>query len=427
MNISQPNREELAISQIASLALMNAFIFQDVLAASNDEVEPVLLTLQRSDFVSALTDHWAYIVDNINYYPIFHVSREILLGLPSDQDIETGLRRLAEKTRKVVRLRAAFRHDLMGRVYHTLLADRKFLATYYTSVSSATILLKLALQPKYWQHIDWQDLERIANMRIADLACGTGTLLMAAAEAVVDNYTQACAQTSQTPDLARLHQVLLEEVIHGYEVLPSAAHLTASTLALRAPSVEFKKMHLFSLPHGGPGAKLGSIEFLESSQISMQDIFGAGGGIKQVGPKTSTLQQGALLPDLDICVMNPPFTRSSQASLLFGSLPTTERKAMQKRLAKLVKQYKLNASSTAGLGAIFVAVADRYIKPNGVLALVLPKTLLSGVSWQRTRELIGKNYHLDVIIVSHDPRRDPHRPIPTCSSHRRDGLPRSLR
>ena len=228
-------REELAVSQVASLTLLNAFVFQDVLAASNKDVEPVLLTVQQSDLAAAFAAHWGYILDNINYYPIFHVAREVLLGLPSGKDVDHGLRLLADMARKVVRLRAAFRHDLMGRVYHTLLADRKFLATYYTSVPAATMLLKLALHPRYWPTMQWSDLGQLAAMRIGDLACGTGTLLMAAAESVADNYAQACAQSGQAADFAGLHRVLLEDVIYGYEVLPSAAHLTASTSGTACP------------------------------------------------------------------------------------------------------------------------------------------------------------------------------------------------
>jgi hypothetical protein len=232
---------------------------------------------------------------------------------------------------------------------------------------------------------------------------------MAAAEAITDNHAQACAQSGKPSDFAALHRELVEDVIHGYEVLPSAAHLTASTLALRAPSVNFKRMHLYSLPHGGPGARLRSIEFIESSHISTEDIFGAGGAIAQVSPNERMRKEGAFLPELDLCVMNPPFTRSFQASLLFGSLPESERQAMQRRLASLIREHSLQANSTAGLGSVFVAVADRYIKPGGKLALVLPKALLSGVSWKRTRDLISERYQLNTVIVSHDPRSDTHR------------------
>jgi len=43
------------------------------------------------------------------------------------------------------------------------------------------------------------------------------------------------------------------------------------------------------------------------------------------------------IPDLDLCVMNPPFTRSVIGNLLFGSFPEEERKEMQSALKKVVK------------------------------------------------------------------------------------------
>ncbi len=409
MTSKAASRQQVAVSQIASLTLLNALVFQDVLAASDKRVEPLLRTEQKPDLVSALADHWEYILRQINYYPIFHVAREILLGLPSSADVERGLLFLADRARNVVRLRAAFRHDLMGRVYHTLLADRKYLATYYTSVSAATLLLKLALRPGRWPGVGWADLEGIRQMRIGDLACGTGTLLMAAAEVIGDNYAAASALAGVRPDFAGLHRVLVEDVIYGYEVLPSAAHLTASTLALRAPAIDFRRMHLYSLPHGGPGGRLGSIEYLETFDIATEDIFGAGGKLEQVSPMAGPVQEGARLPNLDLCVMNPPFTRSVGGNLLFGSVPERERAEMQRRLAKILRHKKVDASSTAGLGSVFAAVADRHIKAGGRLALVLPKALLSGVAWGRTRELIGRSYVLEALVVSHDPRPDPQR------------------
>ena len=48
------------------------------------------------------------------------------------------------------RLRCA--HDLMGRIYHWLLHHAKYLGTYYTSVSAATLLLKVALDLK-WSNV----------------------------------------------------------------------------------------------------------------------------------------------------------------------------------------------------------------------------------------------------------------------------------
>ena len=82
------------------------------------------------------------------------------------------------------------RHDLMGRIYHTLLRHKKYLGTYYTSVASATLLLKLALDIKRWER-NWADLKALREFRIADLACGTGTLLMAAQQAVTGQLRAA--------------------------------------------------------------------------------------------------------------------------------------------------------------------------------------------------------------------------------------------
>ena len=72
------------------------------------------------------------------------------------------------------------------------------------------------------------------DFRIADLACGTGTLLMAAADTLTDNYVGASVKAGKPLKFVDIHQVIVEKIIHGYDVLPSATHLTASTLALRA-------------------------------------------------------------------------------------------------------------------------------------------------------------------------------------------------
>lgn len=116
-------------------------------------------------------------------------------------------------------------------------------------------------------------------------------------------------------------------------------------------------------------------------------------------------QRHARLPDLDLCVMNLPFTRSVGGNLLFGSLPDAERRPMQQELAKLLRLPRVQASSTAGLGSVFIATADLHLKIGGPMALVLPKALLSGVAWAETRHLFSQRYQVEYLIVSHDPAR----------------------
>ena len=84
--------------------------------------------------------------------------------------------------------------------------------------------------------------------------------------------------------------------------------------------------------------------------------------------------------------MNPPFTRSVGGNLLFGSLPKKERVELQKSLGGLLKKEGLSGIGQAGLGAIFVFIADKYLKEGGTIGLVLPRSVLSGVSWKKVRE-----------------------------------------
>ena len=109
------------------------------------------------------------------------------------------------------------------------------------------------------------------------------------------------------------------------------------------------------------------------------------------------------LPQLDLAIMNPPFTRSDFGNLLFGSKPPAERRRLQDELSRRLKSRQ--ASATAGLGAAFVAaVSDKMVPGEGRLALVLPLTVCTGPSWAQTRALIEQDFTLDMVITSHDPQ-----------------------
>jgi hypothetical protein len=390
---------------VAALTIANAMVFQEVLAASDGRVQPLRTSLSAPNPVTALANHWDYIEQNIDYVPIFAVARRLLLALPADSSVEAAVQTLAAQSLLIVSRKAALRHDLMGRVYHRLLSEAKYLGTYYTSVPAATLLLKYTMNPKRW-NIDWSDLAQVASFRVGDLACGTGTLLMASAEAIADDHVQAGMRSGRAPDLVQLHKLLMEDVIIGLDVLTSALHLTASTLALRASAVAFDKTNLYAVPLGGPHHSLGSIEFLAGSNvITLQDIFGGSAATGRVTGTGDETVEGEALSDLDLCVMNPPFTRSVGGNLLFGSLPEAERTPMRERLARLLRSPSVRASSVAGLGAVFVAVGDTLLKPGGTMALVLGKQLLSGISWEPTRALLSDNYLVELIVASHDPER----------------------
>jgi hypothetical protein len=397
-------RRETA-AKVSALVLANAFIFQEQLSFTDERVETLRALKKESDLVGATSKHWRWIWENINYVPIFQLGERILDQLPASPSTTENVKSLLDEAHKICAEQAALRHDLMGRIYHWLLHHAKYLGTYYTSVSSATLLLKVALDLD-WK-IDFGGARELADFKVADLACGTGTLLMASAQALTDAFIKTRAETDRSieaKDLAVLHSTLMQNVIHGYDILPSAVHLTASTLALLAPEVAFRQMNLFVMPigvdHGTP--RLGSLDFLEGDQLQTQfSLDNTHLDAVQTGASKSAYAN-AKVPKLDLCVMNPPFVSSRYGNRLFGSIPE-DRPKLQKELSRQAK--KLGISATAGLGALFVPLADKHLKPGGRMAFVLPIALASGESWGAVRKYLADRYHLEMVITSHDPSR----------------------
>ena len=279
---------------------------------------------------------------------------------------------------------------------------------------AATLLARLVFN-NWPQHVDWSDHEFPASINVADLACGTGTLLMAVAAEVERRHTDAGGRKA-----AELHKAMVEQALHGYDVQLSAIHFAATSLAMLNPDIQFDRMNLFVMPLGVEGStvSLGSLDFLGTDEAAVQFALSAedfGIAARGAGRVSSTGSRGAKegviakLPDLDLAIMNPPFTRSVGGNLLFGSLPPAERRKLQDTLSKRLKPMdgKLrDATATAGLGAAFVAAASpRLLRGEGRLALVLPATVCTGPSWEQTRSLIERDFTLDMVITSHDPLR----------------------
>ena len=400
---AQGRRETAA--KVSALVLANALIFQEQLAITDGRVTPLRKIEKEADLVGAIAQHWRWIWQNINYVPIFQLGERVLDELPSALSTTQAVSAVLSQAKAICEQQAALRHDLMGRIYHWLLHEAKYLGTYYTSVPAATLLLKLTLAADWKQ--DLGDPAELAHFKVADLACGTGTLLMAAAQAFSDAYIRTRAASDRLlgqQELSTLHRTLMENMLHGYDVLPSAVHLTASTLALLAPDIAFVRMNLFVMPLGVDQgrARLGSLDFLDNRELKTQMALDYS-QIETIRTGASMSREtNATLPKLHLCVMNPPFVRSVGGNLLFGSLPD-ERGVLQKDLKKRLK--RLPASATAGLGSVFVALADKHLEVGGRLAFVLPAALASGEAWGPTRRLLAEHYHLETVVSSHDAER----------------------
>ena len=395
--------------RIGCLVVFNALAFHLRLAETHDDVAGV--TEAWRDGIPGLFRAWRYICDHIDYVPVFDLAAtilDILIDAPTDwhAPVLEPLLKAIDDTRRLEG------HDLSGRLFHTLLTDAKFTGAYYTSVPAATLLTRLVFH-NWPAGVDWSDHEFPASLNVADIACGTGTLLMAVAAEAERRHTEAGGRNAPA-----LHKAMVEQALHGYDVQLSAVHFAATSLAMLNPDIQFDRMNLYVMPLGADGddVALGSLDFLGESQAAVQfalspDAMSAGGRtirdagrVYGGGPDGVQQDEIATLPDLDLAIMNPPFTRSVGGNLLFGSLPAADRRKLQNELSRRLKSRQ--ATATAGLGAAFVAAASPKLRPGeGRLALVLPATVCTGPSWQQTRSLIERDFVLDLVIVSHDPLR----------------------
>ncbi len=409
LGIPEPDADEdqqdnnAKITRVAGLTLVNAMIFQQVLSHRESTVPPLARVIAGDDVGQGFNSAWQVVLA-IDYAPIFQTAYSVLLELLGVPDVDLMLKDLAETGMHITGRRAALRHDLMGRIYHRLLLDAKFFGAFYTTVPAAGLLLKLTLSPPCLTR-DWTDVNGIGQLRIADFACGTGTLLKAALQTIVDNYVRSRSEAHHPVQVSTVHKTIIENVLWGMDVVPFAIHLAGSALSIHEPDVAFDRMWLYTMQLGRRAAqsRLGSLDFLYSrrqfiqaglydTQVQATRIAGQGGSGQVVE-----------IPDFDLVVMNPPFTRSVGGNLLFGNLPEGSRAALQTALKDLVRRRNIRANITAGLGSVFAALGDQYLKAGGVMSLVLPRALLTGVSWEDTRRLIGEKYDLKYIIVSQEP------------------------
>ena len=381
-------KNRAAALRIGCLVLFNALAFQDRLSAANDNVPMVEEALQKG--IPGLRAAWLAICNDIDYVPVFELAAELLAVMedgPEDvrQPVIDPLVKAVDETRRVEG------HDLSGRLFHTLLTDAKFTGAYYTSVPAATLLARLVFH-NWPAGVDWSDHEFPASLNVADLACGTGTLLIAVATEAERRHRDAGGRNAPA-----LHKAMVEQALHGYDVQLSAVHFAATSLAMLNPEIQFDRMNLYVMSLGADGERvsLGSLDFLGTSEAPVQYALSPEGGraasgdVAQVtGGGSRGVAEGAraTLPQLDLAIMNPPFTRSVGGNLLFGSLPAAERRKLQDELSRRLKSRQ--ASATAGLGAAFVAAAVPKLEPGeGRLALVLPLTVCTGPSWAQTRAL----------------------------------------
>ena len=382
--------------------LVNALAFHDNIAGHGDILSlESLRKLDESQKIrqSALCREWRKILD-VDYWPIFWVAYEIL-SIFTSRLAQRILDELIKTAEVLFSEDALASHDLFGGVFQRLIADRKFLATFYTRPPSAALLANLAIPEKApFENGDWN--KDAKNYVIADFACGTGALLTAAYQRVSELHER------EGGDASEIHSAMMEKSLVGCDVMPAAAHLTASILSCAHPKRKFDDTRVYTMPYGKTEKgehRIGSLELL--NQKPFLPVFSTSAERARGKGKGETEMQEILWRSANIVIMNPPFTRPTNHEGAHRDIPNPAFAAfgadtkLQEQLgnrSKELRQYTCG-SGNAGIASDFVALADKMICANGMMALVLPISALAGESWKDVRELWAKEYE-DILVIT---------------------------
>ncbi len=382
-------------TQMAMLIISNALVFQSSLARKPDLENVPSLSELAADYGQLDSDEilqaWREI-QKVNYAPIFNVAYKIVETLAADDKLVGEiLSVLRDTARELEKMGLAQEHELAGIVFQKLIDNRKILKANYTRPESSALLCALALpelkgDPK--------------TLKIADFACGTGSLLNGVYQRLLMLYEQA-GGTGEN-----IHQYMMENNIVGCDILPNAAHLTASIIASTYPDVRIGGTRIHTMPYGTPRKDglyaIGALNLLSDPgtlPIPLSTMETATGQ----GTESTDLKDAFKHGEFDIVIQNPPYTRSGADSN--SNLPKSifaDKKEKAKMQASRKAQKCELRGNNPGLGPDFIDLADRMLKQNGKMAFVLPVTTIVGNSWHKVRKLLSEKYHNMIVITIAD-------------------------
>jgi DNA-binding transcriptional regulator GbsR (MarR family) len=353
-------------------------------------------------------------------------------------------------------------HEITGDI-----ALRKGFATFYTEIPGAYMLGTLAISSlldmdernpfDLNQEEARKIVERVKSVRVGDLACGSGTLLTASYSALMHMATTLKFYYDlEDVNLDDMGRTLVEEGIYGIDALRYASQITAMNLALVGSST-IEKENIYTIYLGYIPEKkqawLGSLELLNNTGKVGGLLAFIEKGLRGVAERVTLEGMGnefSIPTHFDMIIMNPPFTRPTyrgkkppeEKRAFFGFIADEKirdilRKRYEEVLNKISEDLKKIAQNAAncelkddipdeikdiikggvdaklrqylniglaGEALPFLYLAYKYVNENGVIAFVLPRAALAGISWFLARILLASKFHLKYVIVSSDPK-----------------------
>ena len=381
----------------AMVLWLNALLIQQRLHMQEVEQAPSLdfkpATVQSHVKQAAI---WTEIQKK-NWRAIFDPAIEVLM-IVGNSDVRAtsqALKILINAVNEIEVAGLGLHINVGAELFPKLSEDRKQAAAFYTQPATAELLASLTIRSQDLPPDEWSHGGLFSNRCMADLTCGTGTLLRAGYRRI-----QALHETNggNEESISRLHREAMESGIIGTDISPIAAHLTSASLAAIGMGETYGKTRIGWMNVGGEKSSTGSLEYFHAP--NQEDAMGRVSGGHSHGDDQKK-NYSVLIDDssIDWILMNPPYsrTRGGQSAFDIAGLSEQERIACQDRWKQLIRDKPCNAK--AGMAASFLVLAMDKVKPGGRIGFVLPLTAAYADSWTETRRMIELEFEDIVAIV----------------------------
>lgn len=294
---------------------------------------------------------------------------------------------------------------------------RKGYGAFYTREPIAYFLAFLAiLSPNEDWDLHAENRENLGGeFRVCDFACGAGVLLSASYAAIQALRRLAISPRGGGPSTSRGDRgSTLRVRLWGFDAVEDAIRAAGELLTPSDPRFSPLEVRLIHIPVDESGS-LGSLDLWWGGEL----------GGREGGPEIH-------VPAFDLVIMNPPFSRatapgrSESRPRIFDFAPSPEGfQRLWSRYSRLIRDVEAAAVSDegvrrtlevlvgrgrpftrrsadpirAGAALPFFFLADRYLRPGGRVALVLPRAALEGSAYLLMRAALASRYHLEYVVV----------------------------
>ena len=312
----------------AALIICNACLMHKRLEATDnlDGLQPLEKMGSKADVIGILVQDWRAILQK-DYKPIFAQALAIMEHLQtkhSDKvNLQTAMHILINCAADTSEALNELGYDHAGPLYHRILDNAATRGAFYTKNLSALLMGKLVFNDRM---TGWANPQKVQALRIIDPCCGTGTLLMAALNAIKQKAAAAQGMTDEQKQA--LHKHLVENSIHGLDITSQAVQLAACNLTLGAPNSSYERMNLYTLEYGmahgqstpdPQNVRQGALELLnqmdfadagEAQPLALQELTAPVSATSVSADDNEDLSIST--QQFDVVMMNPPFNRHLQ-------------------------------------------------------------------------------------------------------------------